>query len=65
MIKGITQKEHKIIIDILGMYYPEYSFYYFGSRVKGTFEKTSDLDILIKGSKKMPLLLLDELKTKI
>ncbi len=44
MIKGITEKEEKIIKDILKNY--PYDFYYYGSRVKGDFTKASDLDIL-------------------
>lgn len=61
---GITEAEQKIIIDILNNYKHEYCFYYYGSRVKGTFEKTSDLDILIKGQKEMPLFLLEDIKEK-
>ncbi len=44
MINGITEKEEKIIKDILRKY--PYDFYYYGSRVKGDFTKASDLDIL-------------------
>ena len=43
---GITDNEHNIILNILKEYSDKYSFYYYGSRVKGTFNKTSDLDIL-------------------
>ena len=50
MIAGITDKEQKIITGILQKYYNKYSFYYFGSRVKGTYSRVSDLDILIKGT---------------
>ena len=64
MVLGITDKEQQIIEDILDAYADSYSFYYYGSRVKGNFEKISDLDILIKGEKKMPLLVLSELKEK-
>ncbi len=48
MIKGISSEEEKIIQNILAAYKKDYEFYYYGSRVKGNFEKTSDLDILIK-----------------
>lgn len=54
MILGISDSDEKIIKRILGMYNENYEFYYYGSRVKGTFEKSSDLDILIKGNKEMP-----------
>ncbi|MFI3240960.1 MAG: nucleotidyltransferase domain-containing protein [Alphaproteobacteria bacterium] len=62
MIYGITKTEEKIIKNILSPYFNEYDFYYYGSRVKGNFEKTSDLDILIKGLKSMPFNILEEIK---
>lgn len=49
MIKGITKAEEIIIKSILKDFADKYSFYFYGSRVKGNFEKSSDLDILIKG----------------
>lgn len=64
MSLGITDNEQKIIVGILKEYFDRYSFYYYGSRVKGTFNKTSDLDILIKGTKEMPLSELALLKEK-
>lgn len=64
MIPGITEEEQQIIENILKEYDKEYSFFYYGSRVKGTFEKTSDLDILIKGNQEMPLSILEEIKEK-
>ena len=54
MIKGITVEEEKIINNILSQHKQDYDFYYYGSRVKGNYEKTSDLDILIKGKEEMP-----------
>lgn len=65
MVLGVTDKEQRIIEDILDAYADSYAFYYYGSRVKGNFEKTSDLDVLIKGQKEMPLFILSELKEKI
>lgn len=38
MIKGITPNEEIIIKEILKLY--PYSFYYYGSRVKGGFFKS-------------------------
>ncbi|MBR1616655.1 nucleotidyltransferase domain-containing protein [bacterium] len=61
MIKGINKKEQQIIEKILDKY-EDYHFFYYGSRVKGDFYKTSDLDILIKGQKEMPLSKLEEIK---
>ncbi len=49
MIKGITNKEYKIVKDILKDY--PYKFYAYGSRVTGDFTPLSDLDILVKSDK--------------
>ena len=59
MIKGVTEKEEKIIKDILKDY--PYDFYYYGSRVKGDFTRASDLDIL---TYEIPYSTLDEIKTR-
>lgn len=48
-IKGMTSIEQQAVEDILAPYIKEYSFYYYGSRVKGNFSNLSDLDILIEG----------------
>lgn len=64
MISGISKKDYEIIRSILTDYKKDYNFYIYGSRVKGNFQKTSDLDILIKGIKAMPLLELSNLKEK-
>lgn len=63
MAFSIEENEQKIIEGILNQY-TDYIFYYYGSRVKGLSEKTSDLDILIKGKQEMPLFMLQELKEK-
>lgn len=62
-IKGVTTAEDSIIQKILAPYKNEFDFFYYGSRVKGNFEKTSDLDILIKGTVKFPLNKLETIKT--
>lgn len=62
MIVGITNEQHSIIVSLLEKYFDKYSFYYYGSRVKGKFNKTSDLDVLIKGNSEIPLTDLSELK---
>jgi predicted nucleotidyltransferase len=64
MIKGITEDENILIKKYLKPYKDEYNFYFYGSRVKGNFEKASDLDILIKGTKPMPLEILSDLKVE-
>lgn len=59
MIKGVTEKEEKIIKNILREY--PYNFYYYGSRVKGNFTKASDLDIL---TNELSYSELEEIETK-
>lgn len=46
MISGVNDYELEIIKNILKKY--NYQFYFYGSRVKGDFTKSSDLDILLK-----------------
>lgn len=62
MIKGVNEKEEKIIQEILSEF--PYEFYYYGSRVKGDFTRGSDLDILIKGEKEIPPEILENLNLK-
>lgn len=62
MIAGITEKEQKTIERILDKYSQDYAFFYYGSRVKGTYEITSDLDVLVKGAAEMPLTVLQGIK---
>ena len=62
MVKGVTSKEETIIKEILREY--PYEFYYYGSRVKGDYTKSSDLDILIKSDTPIPTLIMNELSTK-
>ena len=62
MIIGISETEEIIIKDILAPLKDEYDFCFYGSRVKGSFSKVSDLDILVKGQEKMPLDVLETLK---
>ena len=64
MLLGVTDEEMNIIVDILKNYASKYSFYLYGSRVKGGFDKTSDLDVLIKGDEEIPLRELSILKEK-
>ena len=63
-IKGLTDLEEHIIKKILFPYSDNYNFYYYGSRVKGDFEPLSDLDILIKGESKFPIVELCKIHTE-
>lgn len=60
MIKGLLPEEENIIKSILAPYKKDFDFYYYGSRVKGNFEKSSDLDVLIRGKAEIPY---DKLET--
>ena len=61
---GITPDELQILKDIFEPYQRNFRFACYGSRVKGGFEKTSDLDILIYGNEAMPLETLEEIRQK-
>lgn len=54
----------KIIKDIIEEYTNKFQFYAYGSRVKGTFQSSSDCDILIKGACEISDDLLEKLKIK-
>ena len=62
MIKGITSKEEGIIKEILTKY--PYEFYYYGSRVKGDYTKTSDLDILLKNNSAVDYSIISDIETE-
>ena len=62
MIQGILPEHEEIIKKILKHYVLDYTFFYYGSRVKGGYSPVSDLDILIKGDEEMPLITLLEIK---
>ena len=46
LLKGVTQEEYNEILSILVKYDAE--FYAYGSRKKGDYTKSSDLDIMVK-----------------
>ncbi len=58
---GVTATELEILKNIFAPYRNEYLFECYGSRVKGEFEKTSDLDVLITGKNAVPPAVLEEL----
>ena len=63
-MKGVSEKELKIIEHIIAPYRDKYDFFAYGSRAKGNFRELSDLDIMIRG--KIPININDfeELKEK-
>ena len=62
MIKGVTENEEKIVKNVLKDY--PYTFYYYGSRVKGDFTKSSDLDILAESAEDIKAGIIDEIEMK-
>ena len=62
MIKGVNEKEESIIKSILAEY--PYEFYYYGSRVKGDYTKSSDLDILLKNDEEVPYSIIEDIELK-
>lgn len=62
MIKGVNAEEENIIKNILSKY--PYQFFFYGSRVKGDFTKSSDLDILMVSETPVPDNVIDEIELK-
>ena len=52
---AITEAERQIVLDILHKNVPEYEVWAFGSRVKGTAKRYSDLDLAIITEKPLSL----------
>lgn len=57
----VSKKQFKIIREIL---VGDYEVYFFGSRVKGTQHKFSDLDICLKAKEEIPMQTIAELNEK-
>lgn len=57
----ISPEHHKLVIDILGKYIPDREVVVFGSRVKGTTKKSSDLDLCVMGKDRLSALTLSNL----
>lgn len=53
MLKGLTAEQMTIVCEILKDF--DGQAWFFGSRVRGDFSPTSDLDILIEQSDKQPV----------
>lgn len=63
MIISLTNDQERIIHNILKPFFKKNQFFYYGSRITGNFEKSSDLDILIKGMKNI-FNVIDEISNK-
>ncbi len=61
MIK-LSEKELRIVKNVLKNYVSDYEVLVFGSRVTGNTHKYSDLDIAIRGADKIDLLVLAAVK---
>lgn len=64
MLIGITRIENAIVRDILRHYKQEYSFYYYGERMSGTYTDESALNILVVSNSKVPIELLNEIEDR-
>lgn len=60
-MKGLTVEQNKIVSDIINQY-KNCKFYAYGSRVKGNFVKSSDLDILVKCDSPLSVKKLEQIK---
>jgi len=61
MIK-ISEKELQTVKTILKNYAPNFEVLVFGSRVSGNTHEHSDLDIALRGSEKIDLLILADIR---
>jgi len=59
---NLNQNELKIVKDILQRHIPSYRVVVFGSRIKNTAKKFSDLDLCIMGDKELSLKQTGDLK---
>jgi len=57
-----TEAEIKIVKEIIEKYAADCRVYVFGSRVKNTVKKTSDLDLLFEAPQKLGFLRIQEIK---
>lgn len=64
MLGGGTDGEAAVLKSIFAPYQPTYQFECYGSRVKGGFKKTSDLDVMITDADSGPFDVPDEIKQK-
>lgn len=58
----LAAEDLAIVLQILKKYIPQYEVWAFGSRVKNTARKFSDLDLAIISSQPLPLHFLGEIK---
>ncbi|MDR2643036.1 MAG: nucleotidyltransferase domain-containing protein [Planctomycetaceae bacterium] len=58
----ISEKELKIVLDIIVKLAPDCEVRVFGSRFKGTAKKYSDIDLAVVGTEKLGIKRLSELK---
>ncbi len=59
---GVSAEELRILKDIFAPYARMFRFACYGSRVKGGFDKTSDLDVLICGQSAVPREIVENIK---
>lgn len=62
MTSNLKPDEVKIIFQILRKHLPEAEYFIFGSRIKKTAEKYSDLDLAVKAHSPIPLNILSSLE---
>lgn len=60
---GIDKETQQKIIALISALIPEVRIYLFGSRVRGTHAKWSDIDIALDAGKKLPHPRVDEINT--
>lgn len=64
MLIGITRIENAIVRDILRHYKQDYTFYYYGERMSGTYTEEADLNILVEAEAPAPIELINEIEDR-
>lgn len=62
MLIGITRIENAIVRDILRHHKQDYTFYYYGKRMSGTYTEEDALNILVDGDSPAPIELLNQIE---
>ena len=63
MNHGIDEKTQKKIIVLIAALIPEAKIYLFGSRARGRFAQWSDIDLALDAGKRLPNVVVDEVKS--
>ncbi len=59
---GIDERSKQKIIDLIGVLLPNAKIYLFGSRARGNYTETSDIDLALDAGAPIPKIIIGEIK---